>query len=125
MSTKEKYGMTTVDQQYYTQKVVEFILDNPGCTFEEIVRTKLIGRKRLSKILPMLKGKKVIVERMLNARNKMLYVNKAEPLYIVLTELREFEKVYFPMLRKIEEQHLRWRSGKRIGTVAYVRPGLE
>ena len=113
MTSTEIYGITKFDEQRYSQMVIDFILNNPGCTAEFIMKNKLekpeeereIGRKRLFTILRNLKRKKVIMEKKSHkkARNKMLYVREDNPLYTVSKELKEFEKLYPNLLEKVKE----------------------
>jgi hypothetical protein len=112
MTSAEKYGIMKFDEQRYSQMIVDFILNNPGCTAEYILKNESkkteykreIGRKRLFTILKKLKLKKVIIEKKSHtkARNKMLYVNEDNPLYTVSKELREFERLYPNLLEKVK-----------------------
>lgn len=108
MTSTEKYGITKFDEQNYTQIVVDFILDHPGCTGAYLLnKEKRIGRKRFYEtILPTLRRKKVITEKRKhkNARDIMLYVREDNPIYTVSKELREFENLYPSLLKKVKEE---------------------
>ena len=122
MTSTEIYGITKFDEQRYSQIIIDFILNNPGCTAECIMKNELekpeeereIGRKRLFTILKKLKRKKVIMEKKSHkkARNKMLYVREDNALYTVSKELKEFEKLYPSLLKKIKVEYKGWQSGK-------------
>jgi hypothetical protein len=124
MTSKETYGITKFDEQRYSQMIVDFILNNPGCTAEFIMKNELekaeeereIGRRRLFTILKKLKRKKVIMEKKSHkkARNKMLYVREDNPLYTVSKELKEFEELYPSLLKKVKGELEGWQSGKRL-----------
>jgi hypothetical protein len=127
MTPTEKYGITKFDEQNYTQIVVDFIFNNPGCTAADILKKeekkkekREIGRKRLFAILRKLKRKKVIIEKKKhkNARNIMLYVREDNPIYIVSKELREFENRYPSLLKKVKEE---LESGKRLQKPEYFQ----
>ena len=112
MTSTEIYGITKFDEQRYSQMVIDFILNNPGCTAQFIMQKELekpenerqIGRKRLFTILKELKRKNVIMEKKSHkrARNIMLYVREDNPLYTVSKELKEFEKLYPNLLEKVK-----------------------
>ena len=124
MTSKETYGITKFDEQRYSQMIVDFILNNPGCTAEFIMKNELekaeeereIGRRRLFTILKKLKRKKVIMDKKSHkkARNKMFYVREDNPLYTVSKELKEFEELYPSLLKKVKGELEGWQSGKRL-----------
>lgn len=122
MVSAETYGITKFDEQRYSKVIVDFILNKPGCTAENILKNESkkiefkreIGRKRLFTVLNKLKRKNMIIEKKRHpkARDKMLYVNGDNPLCIVSRELREFKKLYPNLLNKVKEEHKGWQSGK-------------
>jgi hypothetical protein len=127
MTSTEKYGITKFDEQKYTQIVVDFIFNNPGCTAADILKKeekkkekREIGRKRLFAILRELKRKKVIIgkKKHKNARNIMLYVREDNPIYTVSKELREFENLYPSLLKKVKEE---LESGQRLQEPEYFQ----
>jgi hypothetical protein len=116
MESTERNLITPIDEQHYIQKIIDFILNNPGYTAEDILKNNKgeIGRKRLFTILKKLKRKKTIIEKKLHkkGRNKMLFVSEDNPLYIISKELREFEDLYPNLLKKLKEKVELWQSGK-------------
>ena len=40
MTSTEIYGITKFDEQHYSQIIIDFILNNPGCTAECIMKNE-------------------------------------------------------------------------------------
>ncbi len=104
MSDDELLGMEIFDEEKSREVVIDFVQTNPDCIAEDILRgQKQVGRKKLFRILPELKKEKIIIEgkkSKLNARNIKLFVNGANPVTVVLNELKKFEKIYSSILEK-------------------------
>jgi hypothetical protein len=105
MSFNESLEMEVFDEERSRERVIDFVQAHPGCIVRDIVNAQSeLGRKKVFRILRDLKKEKIIVEEKLKSkrrvRNKKLFVNKANPYTVVLSDLKRFEKIYFSILNK-------------------------
>jgi hypothetical protein len=90
------------DEEQARETVIDYVQTHPGCSKEEIwnVKENKIGKKKLNRILPDLIEEGIIEEGEPRGRKRPLFVNGANPYTVVLSELKNFEKIYFSILNK-------------------------
>jgi hypothetical protein len=93
------------DEEQSRETIIDFVQTHPGCIVQKIVdQTKIGARRKVFRILGDLKKEKIIIEEELKTkrrvRDKLLFVNGANPYTVVLNELKKFEKIYFSILDK-------------------------
>jgi hypothetical protein len=94
--------ITIFDEERARETVIDYVQTHPGCSKEEIwnVKENKVGKKKLNRILPDLIEEQIIEEGEPRGRKKPLFVNGANPYTVVLSELKNFEKLYFSILNK-------------------------
>jgi len=118
------------DEEQAREIIIDYVQTHPGCSKEEILtKQNKIGKKKLNRILPTLIEEGVIKEDKPIGRKKPLFVNKANPYTVVVTELKKFEKIYFSILDKTVSArnnigYLRDWSKKNIESSVVVDDGL-
>lgn len=89
-----------------TDIVLDYILNNQGCTAEKVVRDiTTLSRVTIFNALKSLKADKIVTpEKSFNRRDINLYINDQNPLSTVPGELNKLEKSYFELVDAVEDK---------------------
>lgn len=97
-----------MNQQERRRIIVEYITNNPGCNKQKVVKSleQRLSRVPVLNTIEELKEDGIVYQltEKENSREHKLYVNTANILVSVANELKEFEEVFFSLLRKVKEK---------------------
>ena len=87
-------------------EILNFLMNNPGCTKEDLVRgvTNFISKKTVIKILKELEREEVVTieKEKSNSRAYQLFLRNENILIVLNTQLRDFNKEFKKLVDKIE-----------------------